>query len=226
MFTERANSIRTNPVCSALEKGISGAISALNRNIEWLREKYSSNKSEIVMVRNVISISSFAFIVLTDSQLLGPAFPLSQKFPTAFKIFKLITKRIVDQRNWFDSYFPKDCTWNIKLSKDNINISTLFIGALQEELIFRILIQNVFFKSILKIAPQKIQPLIAHRVTRIWIASTIFALIHVNYWDKPIGPIPQIFEGFLYGYIFEKWNFTASTATHLTYNLLVSFFLK
>ncbi len=205
----------TNPVCSSLENGFSRATSTLNKSFEWLKlAKSPSFAKEMVKLQGSLLTSDFWMAAIAIFEPLGPSLSLTKQFPTTYKIFCILTHVIVKQRIWLDSYFPKDCIWNLKVV-DNMNISTRIIGVALEELVCRVFIQNILMNGIARMAPEKIQPLIAHKVTRIFISSTLFALLHVHVWDTKLGPFPQFYGGLFFGHVYEKWGFTASTAFHL-----------
>jgi len=98
-------------------------------------------------------------------------------------------------------------------------------NSIAEELLFRVLIQQVFFLALDKLASisnskkNKVQSrlersvqVLSHPATRILISSSIFAFAHFGLGD--LFYISQFLSGIIYGIVFEKYGFFAATTSH------------
>ena len=90
------------------------------------------------------------------------------------------------------------------------NSTDLLYGCAVEEIICRGLIQEGLLRRLPHRALQKIAPDYAHltdhpiaRISRVALASLVFALVHVDKIDSPVSVLPQFCSGLIFGTTYE-----------------------
>ncbi len=108
----------------------------------------------------------------------------------------------------------KQNSFNIACCNQYKQSSNLIASAFAEELIFRFGIQKIALLSLAKFLPERIGKFLSHPVSRIIIASSIFAFAHKNDFL-----LQQFLGGLIDGFLFEKYGLLASTISHASNNL-------
>lgn len=100
--------------------------------------------------------------------------------------------------------------------------SKIFGEAVAEELIFRYCIQKVILTTISKPLPERLRTIISSPISRIVLASLIFAFVH----RKTHLVLPQFVGGVIFGTLFEKTGFFPAAVAHATAMLFLNHFKK
>lgn len=96
------------------------------------------------------------------------------------------------------------------------HIEVLTVFACIEELVYRVGLQKISLLSASKLVPSPLGKIVSHPISRILIASSIFALIHEN--TLTLSPF---IGGLIYGTLFEKYGFIAASTAHIACNFFI-----
>ena len=96
------------------------------------------------------------------------------------------------------------------------HIEAITVFGCIEELVYRVGLQKILLLSSAKLVPSPLGKIVSHPISRIFIASSIFALIHEN--TLTLSPFVG---GLIYGTLFEKYGFIAASTAHIASNFFV-----
>lgn len=101
------------------------------------------------------------------------------------------------------------------------HVSQLFISSVLEECYCRGLIQRKILPTISKILPKMCGKIVNHQISRVALSSILFGLAHQSMLYTPIGILPQLIGGILYGAAAESENsLFVPIMTHFFSNIL------
>ena len=149
---------------------------------------------------------------------------LPERFPNAFQTFQIYANLTKEIAYAISDLFEKIDHTQIQFFCIPRSISSIASAIVMEEIATRGLFQKFLLPSIANRLPEKIKPLVDYKWTRIFVSSSIFALMHWHHWRTFfLGPIPQFLGGFVMGHIAEEYGLMASSIFHIGYDLQINF---
>lgn len=107
----------------------------------------------------------------------------------------------------------------IKKNCCNVNFNQIIAAVFAEELIYRVGIQQIALLTLARLCPVRLGKFIAHPISRIIIASSIFAFSHLPKVGND-SVLSHFIMGLICGSLYEKYGFLAATTSHIAHNLL------
>jgi len=180
--------------------------------MEW--SKTIAKKMGNIAFTFSIKFSLGILLYIYNAELKAPIFgrKISDLFSrNCANFFRFFALPPIRSREFFISITPR------------ISVAEKFFVAVTEELYFRGLIQQVALPKLSNLLPSPFKNIFNHKITRIFLTSTLFALSHTNHWDTDLCLLPQFFGGVSYGILAESDGLGSSIAAHFIYNAYLNF---
>ena len=128
-----------------------------------------------------------------DVRIMNQGFSIDSYMPDALaKIYETLFIAPVNQFTDFAENY-------LSVKAGSLPLSYHLYHAGGEEILYREIIQNQILPNMAKILPERAGYILAHPITRVAIASVIFATAHVSNWNLQQGVMPQLISGVIYG---------------------------
>lgn len=177
---------------------------------ESMSEKRIIRQSVIAFLTLMVGI-----VIFQDERLPKPAdfFPASMRMmfedyltEPVFQLTEKVSNISADQ-----FYQPLPLIQKFKL---------MIIQVASEEFVFRLLIQKTALPLLLKPFPMAVKKVLGSAPARIGLTASIFALSHVQHWEKPLGCFVQLLNGIYHGVVAER-NVALAFFDHLQHNFFL-----
>ncbi len=97
-------------------------------------------------------------------------------------------------------------------------IDHALIAPIAEELLFRGLIQNIFFLNVPQLLGINYLDSPHYTIFRIIATASLFATAHINYWEGKEGILPEFASGIIFGIATEYFGMSSAIASHMLIN--------